>query len=144
MRLICLQVRNQDNLLSFPVPVTTFCGTFHLLNFSTRHPYVNRKIGRWIVALMSLLLIPRAKFQYYSMEASYIVGILFFVFLLFCLIATTISYFKVFRIIRCMKHKKSMFSILYILGVFYVSYSPFLVVTALLLLKVITNQRWRM
>ena len=166
-RLICLHKANQDNLLSILVPVTVFCCTFFTyltlvlvtlmsierwLHMSRRSLLTVRR-SCWIVAVVSLLVIPLAKFQYSPKEAALILGILFFVFLLFCLIATTVSYFKVFRIIRrhqqqvqanknsgqpkidIMKYKKSMFSILYILGVFYVSYSPYLVVTGIFIFK---------
>ena len=166
-RLICLHKANNDNLLSILVPVTVFCSTFFtyltlvlvtLMSIErwlhmTRRSLLTVRRSCWIVAVVSLLVIPLANFQYSSMEAAFILGILFFVFLLFCLIATTVSYFKVFRIIRChqqqvqanknsgqptidiMKYKKSMFSILYILGVFYVSYSPYLVVTGIFIFK---------
>ena len=119
----------------------------------TRRSLLTVRRSCLIVALVSLLAISLAIFHYSSMEAAFILNIFFCVFLLFCLIATTISYFKVFRIIRrhqqqvqanensrqpaidILKYKKSMTSILYILGVFYVSYSPYPVVTVIFILK---------
>ena len=166
VRLMCLHKKNESYLLLFLFYVTAFCNTFFahlslvlvtLMSIErwlhmTRRSLLTLRRSCLIVALISLLLIPVAIFQFYS-KAIFILSVLFVVFLLFCLIATTISYFKVFRIIRrhqqqvqanenscqpsidILKYKKSMTSILYILGVFYVSYSPYLVVAVLFILK---------
>ena len=165
VRLMCLQKRNESYLLLFLLYVMAFCLTFFtyltlvlvtLMSIErwlhmTRRSLLTVRRSCFIVALVSLLPIPVAILHFYT--KAFVVTVLFVVFLLVCIIANTISYFKVFRIIRrhqqqvqanensrqpsidILKYKKSMTSILYILGVFYVSYSPFLVVAGLFIFK---------
>ena len=166
VRLMCLHKRNESYLLLFLFYVMAFCLTFFtyltlvlvtLMSIErwlhmTRRSLLTVRRSCFIVALVSLLLIPVAILHFYT-KAFVGTVVLFVVFLLVCIIANTISYIKVFRIIRrhqqqvqanensrlpsidILKYKKSMTSILYILGVFYVSYSPFLVVAALFIFK---------
>ena len=107
----------------------------------------------YIVAVVSLLLIPIVLNLYFSAQFAF--NVIIFVVLLFCLIFTPIAYFNIFKIIRrhqqqvdahassqnlnqpaidLLKYRKSVFSILYILGLFYISYVPFLIVKGLFIL----------
>ena len=111
----------------------------------TRQSLLTARRSYYIVALVSLLLIPQMIIRLTRFELTS--DIIFFIIFLFCIIATSIAYFKVFCVIRhhqqqvnanvsaqnsgqsaidLAKYKKSVLTILYILGIFYISYLPFL------------------
>ena len=116
----------------------------------TRRSLLTVRRSCFFVALVSILVIPIAVL---SSKGNYLpASVIFLVLLAFSLTATSVSYYKVFRIIRShqqqvqanesphnfgqpaidlAKYKKSVCSILYILGVFYVSYVPCFIITAL-------------
>ena len=109
-----------------------------------RRSLLTRRRTCFIVAVVSLLLIPVAAIRSdtrYDYASIIILLIVFFS----CVLVTSVAYFKVFRIIRhhqqqvhsnessqnfgqpaidLAKYKKSVFTILYILCVFYVFYLP--------------------
>ena len=143
---------------------TSACGTYFtyltlvlmLLMSIERWLHMNRRsllTGRrtcFIVAFVSLLLIPLAAIHF-NIRYEFASVIISFIVFFSCVLVTSFAYFKVFRIIRhhqqqvhsnessqnfgqpaidLAKYKKSVFSILYILGVFYLCYLPSLVVFA--------------
>ena len=165
--LICLkspQKINSPPLFHISAVVITFgCGAYiTLLTVSlltlmaierwlhmARRTFLTVRRIYFIVAVISLLMIPFAVFHFLRIFNMYRLAtvITFFFVFLFCTISTTIAYFKVFQIIRVHKrqiranepahnfchqainlekYKKSVFSMLYILGVFYTGFLPVL------------------
>ena len=115
-----------------------------------RRSLLNGRRTCFIVAVVSLLLIPLAAVRSVK-EYEFASGIILFLVFFNCALVTSVAYFKVFRIIRhhqeqvhsnessqnfgqpaidLAKYKKSVFSILYIVGVFYLCYLPSLIVFA--------------
>ena len=114
----------------------------------------------WVItAVGALLLIPVPLIK--LMGPTLLYTVIFFVLMLFYILATSTSYFKVFLIIRrhqqqveanqssqnfsqsvidVLKYKKSIFTILYILGVFYVSYSPFLILAGVYIFLTVDSE----
>ena len=109
-----------------------------------------------ITSVGTLLLIPVTLIKLVAPPLLYTV--IFFVTLTFYILATSTAYFEVFLIIRrhqqkveanqfsqnrfsqsaidVLKYKKSVFTILCILGVFYVSYSPFLIIAGIYIFRI--------
>ena len=170
LHITCLQNARGSNKSRMLYFGTTICGTFFtyltlvliLLMSIERWLHMNRRpLLTWrrtcfIVAVVSLLLIPVAAIRS-DTRYDYASIIILFIVFFSCVFVTSFAYFKVFRIIRhhqqqvhsnessqnfgqpaidLAKYKKSVFTILFILGVFYVFYLPTLFVVVGLIFRI--------